>query len=133
MSFAHHIENKRILLVDDEPSVRQALSLLLNVDRHTVVEASNGKEACHRYTPGMFDLVITDYSMPEMKGDELARTIKCLVPTQRILMISAYAPQVYSPENPVDALLPKPFSLEQLRQTITAMFAPAGIAEPVAG
>lgn len=123
MRSEHRVLNKRILLVDDEPSVRQALRLLLALDQHTVTEAGNGKEACRLFTPGSFDVVITDYNMPEMRGDELTRTIKCLVPSQPVIMISAYAPQVWSPENPVDALLPKPFTLEQLRQTMAALLA----------
>jgi hypothetical protein len=53
--------------------------------------------------------------MPLMKGDELARTIKCLVPSQRILMITG-VPEKLSAENPVDAVMLKPVTLEELRQ-----------------
>ena len=119
---------KRILVVDDERAVRETLRVVLRFEGHTVVEAANGKEACLLYTPGDFDLVITDYNMPEMKGDELARTIKCLVPSQPILMLTAHAAEVCGKENPVDAVLEKPFSLAALRQMITML--PKGETEP---
>jgi len=113
--------SKRILIVEDEPGVRQILSLLLRGDGHTVAEAQNAEEACLMYAPGDFDLVITDYAMPGMKGDELARTIKCLVPSQPILMLTAFAPDVCRPENPVDAVLEKPFTLLALRQLMALL------------
>lgn len=112
------ILRKRILIVDDEPAVREALKLLLCFDGHIVTEAENGKKACLLYAPGDYDLVITDFAMPEMKGDELARTIKCLVPTQPILMLTAFLEQARGVENPVDAVLGKPFTMEDLRRAI---------------
>lgn len=118
---------KRILVVDDERAVRETLRVVLRFEGHSVVEAANGREACLLYTPGDFDLVITDYNMPEMKGDELARTIKCLVPSQPILMLTAHAAEVCGQENPVDAVLEKPFSLAALRQMIAML--PKGEAE----
>jgi CheY-like chemotaxis protein len=106
---------KRILLVDDDPDVRAALKMLLSMDEHCIVEAENGRQACFLFSPGDFDLVITDYEMPLMKGDELARTIKCLVPSQRIIMITG-VPEKLCTENPVDAVMLKPVTLEELRQ-----------------
>jgi CheY-like chemotaxis protein len=118
------ITGKRILVVDDEPGVRQVLNVLLRGDGHTVVEACNGREACLRFTPGDFDLIITDYSMPEMNGDELARTIKCLVPSQPILMLTAYGGEVRREGNPVDGVLEKPFAVGALRQLIARLLEP---------
>jgi len=122
------------LVVDDEAAVRETLKVVLELDGHTVVEAVDGRDACLTFAPGDFDLVITDYNMPEMKGDELAKTIKCLVPTQRILMLTAHAAEACSGENPVDAVLEKPFSLTALRQMIAAMPAAgpaAAVVQPV--
>jgi DNA-binding response OmpR family regulator len=115
------IYGKRILLVDDEPEARHILNRLLSFDQHTVTEAANGKEACLLYSPGDFDLVITDYEMPEMKGDELARTLKCLVPSQRVIMITGLPWTLAGPNNPVDAVLIKPVTLDEMRQYITAV------------
>jgi CheY-like chemotaxis protein len=118
MMTPHTIARKRILLVDDEPMVRQTLKLMLTLDQWTVVEAENGLDGCRSFTPGEFDVVITDYAMHGMKGDELARAIKCLVPSQPIIMISAYIDQLRNSDIPVDALLSKPCSIADLRRAI---------------
>ncbi len=112
------ILHKRILLADDEPGVRGAIKLLLGIDQHTVVEAANGPEALALYEGDRFDLVITDYEMPEIKGNELAARIKSLLPSQPIIMITAYAEKVDGINNPVDVVLHKPFDFAELRQAI---------------
>ena len=110
--------SKRILLVDDEQSVRQTIKLLLHFDQHIVTEARDGKEALALFAQETFDLVITDFAMPRMQGNELAVRIKQLAPAQPIVMITAYAAQLGTAENPVDAVLNKPFGFQALRQTI---------------
>jgi CheY-like chemotaxis protein len=112
---------KRILLVDDQRSVREAIALLLSLDEHTVVEATNGAEALALFKPGHFDLVITDFKMPQMKGDELATKIKQASSSQPVLMITAYAERLGDSGNPVDALLNKPFYLEDLRRAMAKL------------
>jgi CheY-like chemotaxis protein len=112
---------KRILLADDQQSVREAISLLLSLDEHTVVEAGNGAEALDLFRGDQFDLVITDFEMPKMKGNELAARIKQLSPAQPILMITAYAEKLGGSDNPVDALLTKPFQLQDLRQAMARL------------
>jgi two-component system cell cycle sensor histidine kinase/response regulator CckA len=112
---------KRILLADDQQGVREAVKFLLMVDNHTVVEARNGREALELFSQDRFDLVITDYAMPEMAGNELAVRIKRLVPGQPILMITAYAAELGQSDNPVDAMLNKPFSFDELRQALVRL------------
>jgi CheY-like chemotaxis protein len=127
MTPSHSLRGKRILLVEDDAQVREAFRLLLNLDEHQVTEAENGRDACHRFTPGDFDLVITDYAMPEMKGDELAKTIKTLCPRQPVLMATSHTQRRCGPENPVDAVLLKPFTMEELRDAISRLLAqPSG-------
>jgi CheY-like chemotaxis protein len=115
------IRGKRILLVDDESSVRGAFRMMLEIDEHTVTEANNGAEALDLFTKGQFDLVITDFEMPVMKGNELAVRIKRLAPARPILMITAYGKELGDSENPVDAILNKPFTLDQLSRAITKL------------
>jgi len=109
---------KRILLVEDDPGARQSLNLLLTIDRHTVREAANGREALDLFTKEHFDLVIVDYLMPEMQGNELAQNIKRMAPSQPILMLTAYVDKLVDSALPVDALLGKPFAVNDLRQAI---------------
>lgn len=116
---------KRILLVDDERFVRESIGRLLSKDEHTVVEANNGAEALSLFTSGQFDLVITDHEIPFMKGSELATRIKQLAPCQPILMITGHE-VTPSPDNPVDAVLNKPFNLSQLRKAIAELLSEVG-------
>jgi len=109
---------KRILLVDDDQGARESIKLLLNIDRHHVIEAQNGQEALELFNQSILDLVIIDYFMPQMEGCELAAQIKLAAPYLPILMITAYVEKLVDMTNPVDAVLPKPFGIDELRQTI---------------
>jgi CheY-like chemotaxis protein len=115
------IRGKRILLVDDEPSVRGSFRMMLEIDDHAVTEASNGAEALDLFIKGQFDLVATDFEMPVMKGNELAVRIKELAPKQPILMITAYGKELGDSANPVDTILNKPFTLDNLRRAIAKL------------
>jgi CheY-like chemotaxis protein len=108
------ILKKRILLVDDERVVRETVKGLLIRDEHIVVEANNGAEAYNFFTQSRFDLVVTDWVMPFVKGDELALRIRQLAPQQPILMITGHGHK-RGPDNPVDAILYKPFNYERLQ------------------
>lgn len=112
---------KRILLVDDDTSARQSIKLLLNIDRHHVMEAKSGPEALKLFHPGVLDLVIIDYFMPQMEGSELAGHLKSAAPSLPILMITAYGEKLVDCRNPVDAILPKPFGIAELRQAIASL------------
>ncbi len=115
------IREQRILLVEDQPSVRQSFRMLFEIDGHIVTEAGDGADALDCFTKGQFDLVVTDFEMPIMNGDELAVRIKELRPKQPIIMITAYRKELGDPQNPVDRILNKPFSLEDLRRTVAEL------------
>lgn len=112
---------KRILVVDDEPLVCDAVKMMLNFDGHKVQTAASEQEALTILEKDTFDLVITDFEMPNMKGDELAAAIKARAPKQPIVMITAYAEMLRAAGNPltgVDCVISKPFLLENLREAI---------------
>jgi CheY-like chemotaxis protein len=112
---------RKILVVDDEPFVCDAVRMMLAFDGHAVETASSGKEALVMFEKGKYDLVITDYAMPNMKGDELAATIKARAPGQPVVMITAYAEMLKAsgvPMTGVDHVISKPFLLEHLRAAI---------------
>src|SRR2546427_10816236 len=95
--------------------------MMLNFDGHVVETANCAQDALAMFDQGKFDLVITDFSMPNMKGDELAAAIKARAPNQPVVMITAYAEMLQSSGNPlkgVDFVISKPFLLENLREAI---------------
>ena len=121
-----NIKTCKVLVVDDEPYVCDALKMLLALDGHNVSTASNGAEALAMYDRESFDLVITDYSMPVMKGDELAKNIMSRNPDQPIVMVSAFVEALtVSGDLPfgVDVLIAKPFRLEHLRSAMVKALA----------
>ena len=70
---------KSILVVDDNPYILKILSMMLELANFKVIKAQDGKEAIERImngSEGGFDLIITDYQMPIINGQELAETIK---------------------------------------------------------
>ena len=69
------ISKRIILCVDDNPMILQYEKTLLEVSGYTVLAASSGKDALRFVTTCAFDLVILDYSMPEMNGHEVALEI----------------------------------------------------------
>ena len=115
---------KRILLADDQQEVREVTKLMLGIDEHIVTEAASGREALDLFTPDRFDLVITDYVMPLMKGDELARNIKRLAPSEPILMITGSADELGGFRGSVDGILNKPFGFKDLRQAVAQLLCP---------
>jgi len=95
--------------------------MLLEFDGHEVVTASDGKESLALFDQNRFDLVITDYTMPGMKGDELALALKARLPGQPVVMLTAHAEMLKSEVVPlagVDQLVNKPFQLDDLRTAI---------------
>ena len=126
---------RHILVVDDEPFVCDAVKMMLNFDGHVVETANNGQEALALFDKGNFDVVITDFAMPNMKGDELAAAIKARSPNQPVVMITAYAEMLQASGNPlkgVDCVISKPFLLENLREAI-AKVAGSNARKDVAG
>jgi CheY-like chemotaxis protein len=115
------IPQRRILVVDDEPLVCDAVRMMLEFDGHVVETVGAAKEALAILEKGKFDLVITDFEMPNMKGDELAAAIKAQDPKRPVIMITAYAEMLQAAGNQligVDHLVSKPFLLENLREAI---------------
>jgi CheY-like chemotaxis protein len=114
---------KRVLIAEDDAGTRESLKVLLKIDRHTISEAATGHEALKIFLEEYFDLVILDYFMPGMQGQELAEKIKLIAPTQPILMVTAYYEKLVQSDQPVDAILSKPFGVEELRQAIAKLVA----------
>ena len=113
---------RHILIVDDEPLVRQSVQMLLRSVGYIVDEAKSGAEALAMFEPGKFDMIFTDYFMPEMKGDQLAAAIKKRSPKQPVVMLTAFPEKLTSSDCPlggIDSFICKPFEVETLRAAIT--------------
>jgi len=113
-----------ILVVDDDPGVVKALGRLLESAGHTVETPVSGREALLLFEKEKFDLVITDYQMPGMNGDELAAAIKTLVPTQPILILTAHVEQLRRSSgllSSVDMVIDKLSPAEELFKAIAKL------------
>ncbi|HEY5913617.1 MAG TPA: response regulator [Verrucomicrobiae bacterium] len=109
-------------MVDDEPLVCDAVRMMLAFDGHHVEVAHSASEGLAAFEPGRFDVVITDFEMPQMKGDEFAARIKARAPEQPVVMITAYAEMLQSTKRSlagIDFLISKPFLLENLREALS--------------
>lgn len=116
---------RRILVVDDEPSVRDLIDSVLQYDGHSVTLASSGSEALALFQESAFDLVVTDYMMPGMTGGQLAAAIKAMAPLCPVLLVTGYGCCTSDLLRAVDATLAKPFQIEALRQTVACLLADA--------
>jgi CheY-like chemotaxis protein len=111
---------KHILVVDDEPFVCESIKMLLSYDGHEVETASGGEQALAQFDPEKIQVVFTDFSMPGMKGDQLAEAIKARSPKTPVILLTAFPP----PTKPaaIDLVLTKPFMLEVLREGLRKVF-----------
>ena len=117
--------SKKILIVDDEPEMRIAITEALKREGHQTEAAENGADALLRLEGEAFDLVISDVKMPKMSGQDLLREIKEQWPHTQVIMMTAYG----TIDNAVESMkqgafdyLLKPFSIEILAGTVNRAF-----------
>ncbi len=112
----------RILVVDDDPLVCESIRWILNLDGYQVATALTGQSAINQFQTASFDAVILDYKLPDMDGDQVAAAIRSIGPHQPILIITAYPETVASLGKLLTSeyiLIPKPFTMDELRQAVT--------------
>ena len=110
---------KRVLVVDDEPLVCESFRMILDLDGHRMEEASNGVEALAKLDQESFDVVFTDFLMPGMKGDQLAREIKGRKNDTPVVMVNGY-PSSRAAGN-VESVIVKPFDVASIREALAAL------------
>jgi CheY-like chemotaxis protein len=111
----------RILLIDDDRTVRDVLSAILVQAGHQVVSVESGGEGIEAFDSGEFDLVFTDLGMPEMSGWDVAAEIKRRNPVIPVVMITGWGRQLdeaEAREKGVNLLLCKPFELTKVQNTV---------------
>jgi len=107
------LTGKHILVVDDEEAVGYVFERYLAIKGYRVSVAYSGEQALDSFRADKPDLVITDYKMPGMNGDELLRRLRALQPGLPAVMISANPIEV-GPTLDQVVFFPKPVSLETL-------------------
>jgi PAS domain S-box-containing protein len=120
--------NETVLLVEDEPDLRELLSSLLRMNGYHVIAARDGQEAVElaKAHAGPVELLLTDIVMPHMNGLEAARIIRGLRPNISVIFMTGYAEEALSMSRSLgnDALLEKPVSppilFEQIRKLLDA-------------
>lgn len=121
----HEMPSLSILVVDDEPSVRETLAEMLVAVNHRVTLAESGQAAVEKVGTNNFDFVFTDLAMPEMDGWETAREIRKYRPDMRIVLVTGYGPATTPPpgeESLVDGIIGKPFDFAQVGSTLNSLW-----------
>jgi len=112
---------KKILIVDDEESVRYSFERFLNEPGYQVTTAKNGTEALSKYSNQSFDLVVLDVRLPDMSGLEVLTKVKSADPRAVVLLITAYGTTDLAIETTkqgaYDYIL-KPFDIPAMKKVI---------------
>ncbi len=117
-------EPDTVLLVEDEPLIRELSRDMLERQGFRVLVAASPMEAEQISRSSSFDMLITDITMPEITGPELASRLRHTRPALKVLYISGYADQPVNPQefdSSVAGLLQKPFSADSLGRKIRQM------------
>lgn len=121
-----------ILIVDDEFSMREFLTILLEKEGFSAIVAEDGESALKKLHVNQIDLIISDIRMPGMGGLKLLEKVKEIDPSIPVVMITAYA----SPEDAVNAMkngaydyITKPFKVDEIKDIISAAIATGGNAD----
>ena len=128
-SAVHRRGGETVLVVEDEPSMREITRRILDRNGYQVLVAAGGEQAIAlaRQWEGAIDLLVTDVVMPQMLGKEVADRMVQSRPTARVLYMSGYAQPILASQGTLDpgvSLLEKPFSeaslLEKVREVLDA-------------
>jgi CheY-like chemotaxis protein len=118
---AETVRVRRVLVVDDDPMIREVISTYLSEDGYSVELATNGREALEKFDASEFDIVLTDRSMPEMGGDELARELKKRKANVPVILLTGFGDiMAAAGEKPagVDMVMSKPFTMAGLQNML---------------
>ncbi len=113
-----------ILLVDDEPPVREVQRRALELDGYIVQEAGSGLAGIAAIRPpAQIDLLVADLNMPGLSGDEMVRQIRTTRPDLPVLYVTGYIDRLLDarPLWEREAFLEKPFSVTGLREAVSLL------------
>jgi two-component system response regulator MprA len=119
----------RILIVDDEPAVQQALNRAFEMGRYEVALAGDGREALDQLSSTSFEVVLLDVSMPYVDGLEVCRRMRDAGDRTPVLMLTAREQvddRVAGLDAGADDYLVKPFALRELMARVRALLRRTG-------
>ncbi len=119
----------RVLVVDDEPAVREVLERILRLDGYEVECVTDGREALRRQQAAPADAVLLDVLMPNVDGFETCRRMRATGDRTPVLMLTArdqVGDRVAGLEAGADDYLPKPFAVEELMARLKALLRRSG-------
>jgi two-component system response regulator MprA len=122
-------EQARILVVDDEPAVQNALSRALTLEHYEVARASDGVEALERLGAAPYEAIILDIAMPRMDGLEVCKRLREGGDNTPVLMLTARGEvddRVAGLDAGADDYLVKPFALRELLARVRALLRRSG-------
>ena len=108
-------------MVDDDLDLNTGFALLLEFDGHKVQTAYTGEAALEMLAKSHFDLMITEYWLPRMRGDHLVSLVKQKWPDLPVIMVTANFEEIHVDDHPIPGvicLLDKPFSMDHLREAM---------------
>jgi two-component system, cell cycle sensor histidine kinase and response regulator CckA len=113
-----------ILVCEDDDQLRTVVELMLDGEGYRVLVAARPEQALELAAENedSIDVLVTDLSLPQMSGTELADRLKDSVPEMEVLVLSGHPPDTV--HNPGHAYLQKPFSDTSLLQTIRVLLEP---------
>ena len=115
----------RVLVVDDEEPVRKFVERVLRDAGYQTTVASDGPEAIEKASRlSDLEAVVTDVMMPQMAGDELARRLRQLRPTLKVLYLTGYSDKLFREKVTLwedEAYLDKPCSIKSLLQAMSML------------
>ncbi len=116
----------RILIVDDEASIRDLCARVLTRNGFQVTMVSTGEDAVRCLQDGPFDLVISDIRMPGISGVDVLATAKALYPTISVILITGFGTSevlARANQSGADRILTKPFDALELLATVRKILA----------
>jgi PAS domain S-box-containing protein len=117
----------RILVIDDEPHLREVITNLLKLEGHLTLGVGSGMEGVEMFRSEAFDVVITDLGMPDLTGLEVARKVREMRPEAKVILCTGWNAAVSRPEQEaagVHRLLEKPFRLDRLLHLVHELLPP---------
>jgi two-component system cell cycle sensor histidine kinase/response regulator CckA len=118
-------QRQRVLVVDDEEEMRQYLDTVLTDAGYITTIAVDGTDALGKFeSNGPFDLLLTDLMMPQMSGDELARRVRSIEPSMKVLYVTGFSDQLFTSKPTLwdeEAYLEKPCNPAHLVEAVSLL------------